>query len=49
MKFKSKTYLYFVKECTILYSLERKYRALESNIEVHDYTESKSLSVLVCT
>jgi len=44
MKFKSK-----IKECTIFCSLERKYRVLESNIEVHDYTGSKSPSVLVST
>ena len=48
MKFKSKIYLCIFKECTILCSLERKYRVLESNIEVHDYTGSKSPSVLVC-
>ena len=49
MKFKSKIYLCIVKECTILCSLERKYRVLESNIEVHDCIGSKSPSVLVFT
>ena len=49
MKFKSKIYLCIFKECTILCSLERKYRVLESNIEVHDYIGSKSPSALVFT
>ena len=49
MKVKSKIYLSIFKKCTILCSLERKYRVVESNIEVHDYTGSKSPSVLVST